>query len=218
MRRTQGRAVLAAVVAAGALVATAGSAYTDTDTDDANTTGGHHDGRRTAAVTGSAEFGVPFWPDKDVRSFKFDVHAKPYSDPKLPFAPKGLPTDAVGKVKISHWVAKTGETIHATAKVDCLATAPRTATFTAIVTKADEAVHDWIGRRVGWSVYDGGPRRGGKSRDRVSFSWNFSMDQNKQGKWREAKLGTCVAPAAFGKVTRGDYQVRHADLLPQPTS
>ncbi|MDN5854469.1 MAG: hypothetical protein L0K86_16790 [Actinomycetia bacterium] len=217
MTKTLRRPVLAAAIAAGALVATSGSAYADPGTSEARGGADHKADRRTAEVTGSAEFQLPFSPDEDVRAFTFDVHGKPYSKPMLPYAPEGLPTDAVGTVKISHRLAATGETIRMGAKVDCLVTAPGTATITAVITRADEAVKDWIGRRVGWSVHDGGPNHHGHSRDRVSFSWNFSMDKNDQGEWREAKLGTCVAPAAFGKVTRGDYTVRHADLLPQPT-
>lgn len=218
MTKNLRRPAIAVAIAAGALVATSGSAYTDSGTHEARVGADHNADPRVAKVTGSAEFGLPFSPDEDVRSFTFDVHGKPYSKPMLPYAPEGLPTDAVGTVKISHRLAETGETLRAKAKVDCLVTAPGTATVTAIVTRADDALKDWIGRRVGWSVHDGGPSHHGRSRDRVSFSWSFSMDQNDQGQWREAKLGTCVAPAAFGKVTRGDYTVRHAELLPKPTS
>jgi hypothetical protein len=171
----------------------------------------------TAKVTGSAEFALPFWPDDDVRSFTFDARAKPYSRP-LPGLPYGSPADATGTVKVSHKLAHDNTTVTFEAAVDCLITSPGNATLTAIVTRADEPVRDWVGKRLGFSVHDGGRERGGHSRDRVGFTWVLSADQNDAGEWGEARVGTCVAPAPFSPVTRGGYTVRHADLMPPPTS
>jgi hypothetical protein len=173
----------------------------------------------TAGVTGSAEFALPYSPDNDVRSFSFDAHGAPYTVPRPGLPPElpGLPTDARGTVKISHYVAEQKITVRAEGDVDCLVTGPRSATLTAIVTKADPLAKDMIGTRVGFSVYDGGEDRTGRSRDRVGFSWDLvNLDQNDQGEIQAAKVGSCMAPAPFAPVTKGGYTVKHADLLPPP--
>jgi hypothetical protein len=174
----------------------------------------------TAGVTGSAEFALPYSPDDDVRSFSFDAHGAPYTVPRPGLPPElpGLPTDARGTVKISHYVAEQKITVRAEGDVECLVTGPRSATLTAIVTKADPLVKDMIGTRVGFSVYDGGEDRAGRSHDRVGFSWDLvNLDQNDKGELQTAKVGTCMAPAPFAPVTKGGYTVKHADLLPVPT-
>ncbi|MEU7906766.1 hypothetical protein [Actinoplanes sp. NPDC049118] len=168
-----------------------------------------------ARVTGTAEFALPYWPDDDVRSFAFDARAAPYSRP-LPGLPGGSPADATGTVRVAHRLAQDGRTVTFEAAVDCLITSPGAATLTAVVTRADEPVRDWVGKRVGFSVRDGGHDRRGHSRDRVGFSWAFSADQSDAGEWGPARVGTCVAPAAFSPVTSGDYTVRHADLTAPP--
>ncbi|MER5332386.1 hypothetical protein [Micromonospora sp. NPDC002717] len=166
----------------------------------------------TARVTGSGEIRLTFAPDQDVRSFSFDARATPYTRP-LPGAPQGLPTDATGTVHVAHRVAADGSTVRFAARVDCLVTAARTATLTAVVTEADAPVADLVGRRLGFSVYDG------PGRDRVGFSWAVvNADQGPDGQWREGSVGTCMAPAPFAPVTEGGYRVRHAELPPPPES
>ncbi|MDL4772782.1 hypothetical protein [Actinomadura xylanilytica] len=168
---------------------------------------------KTASVTGSAEFRLTFAPDHDVRSFTFDAHAAPYSRP-LPElnVPHGLPTDARGTVKISHYVVALKQILRAEAEVDCLSTSPGNAAFTAKVTRADGPLADWVGKRLGFSVQDGG-----RHHDRVGLSWVVgNITENAQGKPVESTVGSCMAPAAFAPVTKGGYTVRHADLLPQP--
>ncbi|MBE1488154.1 hypothetical protein [Plantactinospora soyae] len=166
-----------------------------------------------ARVTGSAEVRLTYWPDSDVRAFTFDATAAPYSRP-FPGAPDGLPTDAVGTVRISHLVADAGITVRMVARVDCLATGPGVATLTAVVTEADEPAQEQVGKRLGFSVSDTG-RRG---TDRVGFSWSVvNADQNEAGEWGEGRIGTCMGPGPFAPVTRGDYTVRHQDLTPVPT-
>ena len=169
----------------------------------------------TARVTGTAEFALPFWPDDDVRTFRFDATAAPYTRP-LPGLPTGSPADATGTVRVSHRLAEDGTTVRFEAAVDCLVTSPGNATLTAVVTRADEPVRDWVGKRVGFSVHDGGRDDRGRSRDRVGFSWVLAADQDDAGTWGAARVGTCQAPAAFSPVTRGGYTVRHADLVPPP--
>lgn len=167
---------------------------------------------KLARVTGAADFMLPFSPDDDIRHFAFDATAAPYTRP-FPGAPKGLPTDARGTVEISHYVAAWKQTFRAEGTVDCLVTAPGVATLTAKITRADEPVQDWVGKRLGFSVQDLGRR------DRVGLSWTVvNATQEPTGEWQEAPVGTCMAPAPFAPVTKGDYQVRHAELLQPPTS
>jgi hypothetical protein len=165
---------------------------------------------KPAKVTGTAEFTLPFFPDDDVRRFSFDVRSTPYTRP-LPGLPTGSPADATGTVRVSHRLADTGATVRFEAAADCLITSPGYATVTAVVTRADDVVKDWVGKRIGLSVQDAG-----HGPDRVGFSWSLSADQNEAGEWGAARIGTCLAPAPFGPVTRGDLHVRHADLTPLP--
>ncbi|XRQ05805.1 hypothetical protein ACN3XK_56100 [Actinomadura welshii] len=200
MRRTTKIAVLA--VAAVALTAT--PVVADTAPTTAPT------GAHTARVSGSAQIRLTYWPDRDVRSFTFSARAVPYSTPRTG-APDGLPTDARGTVKISHHSPEGGWTVRSEARVDCLVTSPGNATLTAVVTKADEPIKDQIGKRLGFSVHDGGRR------DRMGFSWSVvNGDQDEEGTWQQGRVGTCMGPAAFAPVTKGNYVVKHADLLPVP--
>ena len=163
-----------------------------------------------AKVTGAAEFTLPYFPDDDVRKFSFDVRSTPYTRP-LPGLPTGSPADATGTVRVSHRLADTGVTVRFEAAADCLITSPGHATVTAVVTRADDVVKDWVGKRIGLSVQDAG-----RGPDRVGFSWSLSADQNEAGEWGAARVGTCLAPAPFAPVTRGDLYVRHAELTPPP--
>ncbi|WP_440556346.1 hypothetical protein ACSP97_04175 [Streptomyces sp. SCPE 10] len=154
-------------------------------------------------------------PDADVRSFTFDAHADPYSSP-LPGIPTGLPTDARGTVKVSHYSADRNVTYTAEGHVDCLVTGPRTATLTAVITKVGPGGPPWMGKRLGFSVYDGGDDKG-HYRDRVGFSWEMvNLLPGGTGAPSEAEVGTCMAPAPYAPVVKGGYTVRHADLPPAP--
>ncbi|MBQ1038815.1 hypothetical protein [Micromonospora sp. C81] len=167
---------------------------------------------RPAQVTGSAEFVLPYGQDSDVRSFAFDARSVPYSRPiPLPGGEKGSPADATGTVRVAHWLATENITVRFEAAVDCMITSPGHATVTGVVIRADEKASDFLGQRVGFSVQDGG-----RGRDRVGFTWSASADQNEAGQWGPARVGTCLAPAAFGTVTRGNYTVRHAELTAPP--
>ena len=72
----------------------------------------------------------------------------------------------------------------------------------------------WLGKRLGFSVRDGGGDGHGKvSRDRVGFSWAAGVNKTYTDEDDvEFPVGPCMAPAAFAPVTDGDYRVRHADL------
>ncbi|MGW7551333.1 hypothetical protein [Streptomyces rimosus] len=168
-----------------------------------------------ASVTGSAEFTLPYVKDDDIRSFTFDAHAAPYSKP-LPGIPTGLPTDARGTVKVSHYSAEQDITYTSEGRVDCLVTGPHTATLTAVITKVSAGGPPWVGKRLGFSVHDGGADQG-RSRDRVGFSWEMvNLLPGGTAETPEAQVGTCMAPAPYAPVTKGGYTVHHADLLPPP--
>ncbi|MEV0413561.1 hypothetical protein AB0I68_22825 [Streptomyces sp. NPDC050448] len=168
-----------------------------------------------ASVTGSAVFVLPYYQDHDVRSFTFDAHAAPYSVP-LPGIPTGLPTDARGTVTVSHYSAERNTTYTSEGRVDCLVTGPHTATLTAVITKVSPGGPDDLGKRVGFSVYDGGKDKG-RSDDRVGFSWNgVNLLPGGDAAPAEAPVGTCMAPAPYAPVTKGGYTVRHAELPPAP--
>ncbi|MEU7800324.1 hypothetical protein AB0J14_32970 [Micromonospora arborensis] len=169
--------------------------------------------RGPARVTGSAEFVLPYGQDGDVRSFAFDVRSAPYS--RIILLPGGKevssPADATGTVWVEHWLATQNITVRFEAAVDCMITSPGHAALTGIVTRADEMAMEHLGKRVGFSVQDGG-----RGRDRVGFTWSASFDQDEAGDWGPARIGTCLAPAAFATVSRGDYTVRHAQLTAPP--
>ncbi len=174
-----------------------------------------------ASVVGSAEFVLPYHQDKDVRSFTFDARAAPYSRP-LPGIPGGLPTDARGTVKVSHYSAERDITYTSKGRVDCLVTGVRTATLTAVITEVSPGGPPIVGNRVGFSVYDGGDGKGEEkgeegSKDRVGFSWNgVNLLPKGTTPPEEAPVGTCMAPAPYAPVTKGGYAVAHAELPPPP--
>ncbi|MGK5729455.1 hypothetical protein [Streptomyces sp. URMC 124] len=167
-----------------------------------------------ASVTGSGEIVLPYYKDNDIRSFSFDAHADPFSRP-LPGFATGLPIDARGTIKVSHYDAVKKKTTTSEGRVDCLVTSPRTVTLTAVITKVSPGGPDSLGHRVGFSVYDGG-KDGGRSKDRVGFSWN-GVNLMPNGKAApDAPVGTCMAPAPYAPVVKGGYTVKHAELLPAP--
>lgn len=178
-----------------------------------------------ASVVGSAEFVLPYHQDKDVRSFTFDAQAAPYSRP-LPGIPGGLPTDARGTVTVSHYSAERDITYTSKGRVDCLVTGVRTATLTAVITEVSPGGPPNVGKRVGFSVYDGGDGKGegegggkGRSKDRVGFSWNgVNLLPKGTTPPEEAPVGTCMAPAPYAPVTKGGYVVAHAELPSPPPS
>jgi hypothetical protein len=173
-------------------------------------------GAAEASVRGAADFQMPFAPDDDVRHFEFDARAAPYTRP-FPEAPHGLPSDAAGTVKVTHYLAQQNITVRFEAAVDCMITSPGYAALTAKVVRADDPVRGWTGRRLGFSIQDAGRDTPGRTRDRVGFSWLFgNVEEDQDGNAVEGKVGTCQAPAPFAAVTQGGYTVKHADLTPNP--
>lgn len=215
MLSTRTRTILlaaAAVVMAGGTT----TAYAAAPQDKPGTGPAAEPGR--ASVRGAADFRMTFAPDKDVRHFEFDARATPYTRP-FPGAPHGLPSDAAGTVKVSHYLARQNITVRFEAAVDCMITSPGYAALTAKVVRADAPVRDWLGKRLGFSVQDAGRDTPGHARDRVGLSWVVgNADEDESGNVIEGRVGTCQAPAPFAPVTRGGYTVRHADLAPPPRS
>jgi hypothetical protein len=204
---TVAAALAAGLVSAGA--AGAAPAHPDAAPDRHRAT---HD-RQPASVDGSARVFYAYSPNDTIR-FAFDATAKPFSRP-MPGLPGGLPTDATGTVRISHHVAAHNVTVTAEGRVDCLVTGGRTATFTAVITRADPQVSDWVGTRRGFSVTDGR----GRVPDRMGFSWDIvNVDTDDAGNPIQPSAGTCLAPAPFAPVLDGGFRVHATPLPPVPTS
>ncbi|MFE2074468.1 hypothetical protein [Streptomyces misionensis] len=154
-------------------------------------------------------------PDADVRSFTFDTHADPCSSP-LPGIPTGLPTDARGTVKVSHYSADRKVTYTAEGHVDCLVTGPGTATLTAVITKVGPGGRTLDGQATRVQRLRRRRRQGPLPRP-VGFSWEMvNLLPGGTGAPSEAEVGTCMAPAPYAPVVKGGYTVRHADLPPAP--
>ncbi|BCJ27860.1 hypothetical protein [Actinocatenispora sera] len=206
--RTAIGVTIAAVLAAGLVSAGAAAAPAHPDR--------HHASPgdlRPASVAGAAGVFYAYSPDDTIR-FRFDATAKPFSRP-LPGLPSGLPTDATGTVRISHHVAAQNVTVTAEGRVDCLVTGGRTATLTAVITRADPQVADWVGTRRGFSVTDGR----GPAPDRMGFSWDIvNFDTDGAGNPTQPSAGTCLAPAPFAPVLDGGFRVHATPLPPKPTS
>ncbi|MGP3688219.1 hypothetical protein ACTVZO_26575 [Streptomyces sp. IBSNAI002] len=167
-------------------------------------------GPKAASVHGSGTILFPYAAEDDIR-FTVDAESTPWTRPfPAPGGEQGLPTDARGRVTVSHRYTATGFTATAEAEVDCLVTGGRTATLTAVVKSSNVG---WEGRRIGISVQDG---RHGEP-DRVGFSWAVAnVDVKPDGTVAEGTVGTCMAPAPFTEVTKDGYRVTPAPLAPQP--
>ncbi|MFJ3722490.1 hypothetical protein ACIPYQ_07920 [Streptomyces sp. NPDC090045] len=167
---------------------------------------------KLASVHGGGTIFYPYSAKDDIR-FTVDAESTPWTRPfPAPGGEKGLPTDARGRVTISHHYTETDFTATGEAEVDCLVTGGKTATLTAVVKSSNVG---WDGKRIGISVQDG--RRG--EPDRVGFSWDIAnVDVKPDGTVAEGTVGTCMAPAPFTEVTKGGFKVNPAPLSPQPKS
>ncbi|MFJ8043481.1 hypothetical protein ACIRBX_23580 [Kitasatospora sp. NPDC096147] len=168
----------------------------------------------TAAVSGRVRLSYAYSPDDDIR-FEFEAEAAPFSRP-MEGAPQGLPTDARGTVKVSHYTPALNRTVRSEGTVDCLVTGDRTATFTMLITRADPEMTDTVGQRRGFSVYDSGSPG---VPDRFGFGWGVAnVDTDASGKPVEGRTGTCMGPAPFAPVIEGGLTVRHTELPPLPST
>ncbi|MEU9607932.1 hypothetical protein [Streptomyces sp. NPDC048057] len=156
-----------------------------------------------ASVRGSAQIFYAYSANDTIR-FTVDAKAAPFTNP-IPGAPKGLPTDAGGTLKFSHYDPDTDRTGWAMADVDCLVTGGKTATLSAVVRKSNTGED---GKRIGISIQQGEKGRP----DRLGFSWGVVN----VGGVPNGGVGTCLAPAPFAPVVKGGYKVVHTDLPPLP--
>ncbi|MEW1549659.1 hypothetical protein [Streptomyces tsukubensis] len=171
---------------------------------------GQDHGSATARVKGSARIHFTLRPRDTIR-FSVDATAVPYSKP-FPGAPTGLPTDARGTLRFSHFLPETGRTGWAVADVDCLSTGGKTATITAVVRKTNVGR---VGKRVGISFQQG--EHGAPSR--AGFSWGIvNVDGGTDSGGHAGGTGTCQAPAPFAPAVEGGYRVTHAEVPPLPTT
>ncbi|MGV9315619.1 hypothetical protein ACWDR0_26050 [Streptomyces sp. NPDC003691] len=171
-------------------------------------TAGQKHGSATPRVKGSARIHFTLRPQDTIR-FSVDATGVPYSNP-IPGIPTGLPTDARGTLRYSHYIPELGKTGWAIADVDCLSTGGKTATVTAVIRKTNV---ERVGKRVGISFQQG--EHGAPSR--AGFSWGIAnVDGGTDSKGRLGGVGTCVAPAPFAPATEGGYRVTHAEVPPIP--
>ncbi|MFE2330444.1 hypothetical protein ACFXD5_42165 [Streptomyces sp. NPDC059385] len=166
---------------------------------------------KLASVHGGGTIFFPYSPKDDIR-FTVDAESAPWTRPypSTPGLEKGLPTDARGRVTISHHYKESGFTAVGEAEIDCLVTGGKTATLTAVVKSSNVG---WEGKRIGISVQDG--QRG--EPDRLGFSWGVAnVDAKPDGTVAEGAVGTCMAPAPFTEVTKDGFKVTPAPLSPRP--
>ncbi|MFG2990196.1 hypothetical protein ACGFZK_13060 [Streptomyces sp. NPDC048257] len=168
---------------------------------------------KLASVHGGGTVLYPYAPRADDIRFTVDAEAAPWSRPfPAEGGEQGLPVDARGRVTVYHAMPDRDFTGVAEAEVDCMVTAGKTATITAVVTSSNVG---WEGKRIGISVQDG--ERGGP--DRVGFSWGIAnVDVQPDGSVSEPRVGTCMAPAPFTEVTKGGFKVTPAPLAPRPST
>ncbi|MEU7611588.1 hypothetical protein [Micromonospora sp. NPDC049204] len=216
MRLASAATIATLAVTSGLITTTAVTAAAETS---------HSSGKpRIASVVGAADVRLTYLNDDDIRSFAFAARAAPYTRGPLPTGDggslPGSPNDAAGTVKITHYAAQWNMTFTAEGQVDSMVTAPGYASLTAVITTVSAGGPDhWIGKRLGFSVYDAGKDTPRGSRDRVGFSWEFmNMTKNNAGEWTESEIGTSMAPAPFAPVVDGGYTITHADLPPVPPS
>ncbi|MGW1279689.1 hypothetical protein ACWD4V_22430 [Streptomyces tsukubensis] len=171
---------------------------------------GQDRGAATARVKGSARIHFTLRPQDTIR-FTIDATSAPYSTPR-PGLRTGLPTDARGTLRYSHYIPELGKTGWAVAEVDCLSTGGKTATITAVIKKTNV---ERVGKRVGISFQQG--ENGAPSR--AGFSWGIAnADGGTDSDGELGGTGTCQAPAPFAPAVEGGYRVTHAEVPPIPTT
>lgn len=153
---------------------------------------------RVGAVHGSGQVVYSSSGDDDVR-FTIDATVR---YPPGTVDPSG--GEATGTARVYHAnVNYPHLTAWADVRVDCVVTGGRTATVTGFVTDASPAVRaDWINRRIGFAVTDGG----GRKADRVG--WTGPPVKNAP-EWPR-----CMAPAPFFTLRSGGFSVRGVELFP----
>lgn len=141
-----------------------------------------------ARVVGAAR--VEFVDPRDDVRFGVDAHG--LFDPA---SPSSTSVRAWGTARIHHHVAELDVTWWAKGKVDCLSVGGRSATGSMIVKSASPELTGagWIGKRIGFSVYAGGPT------ERARIGWT--------GPIAPEDLPTCLAPAPSMAALSGGFHV-----------
>ncbi|MEV0322319.1 Repetin [Streptomyces sp. NPDC050658] len=184
-RRTATRA---AVLGAVALLLLTGGAAASTASDSPHPV-------REAALTGTAMIDRP---KGDEITFTFDA--------RLAAADRRDPGKARGTIKFSHYMEELKWGGAGEAKVDCLLTAGKVATVSAVVTMADGDLKPSVGKRVGLTIHDRGKQDGfGYSWAMVGLPSDLPDDMPK-----------CVSSAPFEKTRpgSGDFRVKPMDQRP----
>ncbi|GLV83578.1 hypothetical protein Slala03_32670 [Streptomyces lavendulae subsp. lavendulae] len=153
---------------------------------------------KESSLTGSAKM---FRADGQQVRFSFDAHGFAPAEPDEPGAPAGT---SRGTFRFSHYTADGTQGAYAEGRVDCLLTGGPVATATGVITRSD--LPGAIGKRVGFTVYDG---KGDGRKDRVGYSWAV-------GSIPTMEVPKCLSAAPYETVESGDFKVEHV-LPPNPS-
>ena len=156
---------------------------------------------REASVTGAGRVFYAPAPDDDVR-FTFDAHAVSATGGQTP-----QPVDAQGTVRVYHRVAAQGLAVWAEGEVDCVMTSGRAATLTAIVTRTSPELGGWMGKHLGFTVFDGGDDSG---RNLDQMGSTGPMEGLAKCMAGENSYAPVMAPAPFFTLQSGNYRVKPA--------
>ncbi|MFF7076143.1 hypothetical protein [Streptomyces lavendulae] len=152
---------------------------------------------KESSLTGSAKM---FRADGQQVRFAFDAHGFAPAEPDEPGAPAGT---SRGTFRLSHYTADGTHGAYAEGRIDCLLTGGPVATATGVITGSD--LPGAIGKRVGFTVYDG---KGDGKKDRVGYSWAV-------GSIPTMDVPKCLSAAPYETVESGDFKVEHV-LPPNP--
>ncbi|MEU4949715.1 hypothetical protein ACFYN3_03180 [Streptomyces lavendulae] len=153
---------------------------------------------KESSLTGSAKM---FRADGQQVRFAFDAHGFAPAEPDEPGAPAGT---SRGTFRLSHYTADGTHGAYAEGRIDCLLTGGPVATATGVITGSD--LPGAIGKRVGFTVYDG---KGDGKKDRVGYSWAV-------GSIPTMDVPKCLSAAPYETVESGDFKVEHV-LPPNPS-
>lgn len=153
---------------------------------------------KESSLTGAAKM---FRADGQQVRFSFDAHGFAPAEPDEPGAPAGT---SRGTFRFSHYSADGKQGAYAEGRIDCLLTGGPVATATGVITRSD--LPGGIGKRVGFTVYDG---KGDGRKDRVGYSWAV-------GSIVTMEVPKCLSAAPYETVESGDFKVEHV-LPPNPS-
>ncbi|WP_141580098.1 hypothetical protein [Actinomadura sp. WMMA1423] len=156
---------------------------------------------RESSVTGAGRVFYAPAPDDDVR-FTFDAHAVSPAD-----GPAPRPADARGTVRVHHRVAAQGLAVWAEGEVNCVMTSGRAATLTAVITRTSPELGSWMGKHLGFTVFDGGD---GSGRNLDQMGSTGPMDSLAKCMAGENSYAPVLAPAPFFTLQSGNYRVKAA--------